>query len=270
MIELLENSELGALAPSRLGNSFIGDEQYSNYVDWVEKNVNATKLPLLASLHSQYDSKISEAEKNKDCATLNWIFTLLDKQRPYRDPTWWWEPQDYLGKRDAYNEFLTPLIAKKDSCIADFNKTWSIDSAKKNDCDYLVQRANDLSKIVGNFADVETKNAISEGKISKLSKGVFDTYTQAIKDAKCEDYFKKKDDATDLIKDILAKRKSDKDKEDADAKAKADELQNALTQKTQIVTSSTLTSSNHPTTNNTKLYLGIGVAVLIGILIIKK
>jgi hypothetical protein len=262
-VDLIENSELGALAPSRLGNSFIGDEQYSNYVDWVEKNVNATKLPLLASLHSQYDSKISEAEKNKDCATLNSIFVTLDKQRPYRDPTWWWEPQDYLGKRDAYNEFLAPLIAKKDNCIADFNKTWAIDSAKKNDCDYLVQRATDLSKIVGNFADVETKNAITEGKISKMSKGVFDTYTQALKDAKCEDYFKKKDDATDDIKKLMEDRKKAKEDEEAKVKSLAQKNTKTNTQ----TQNTTIASSNK---NKIIIGVGVGVGVLITFLILRK
>jgi hypothetical protein len=256
-IELIENSELGALAPSRLGNSFVGDEDYSNF----------TKLGYddkIRYLKNYWDNNVNNAVNSSNCVNINFYLKTLKYNRAVST--------NYgTGEYDAYSSYISEVESKLSNCTNNFRNYWSIDSSKNNDCDYLLQRAKSLADVVGSIAQQETnigKN--TDGAISIIAKSVFDNYAKAIKDANCVEKINKQEDASSEIKDIIAQR----DKAKADEEARLKTLSDA-----KLTTTNTTTDLKKKTnitpialSNNTKLFLGLGlgVAIITTILILRK
>ena len=220
-IDLIEHNELGALSKSRLGNGFI-DDNYSYLIHSVDRN----DIPNYVDI---------DAEKNRQ-NELN--ANILEDARKHVEE-----------KR---------LIRKQNR---DKTKSkWQLDPSKIKDCVYVKGM---IDKIVAE-ASKRYKERTEGGNfnddyyyenILPLKDLIQNEYSKAIQNCGTED------DATDLITDILAKRKADKDKEEADAKAKAEDIAKAKGIPANVLKD--ITNTQEPLTDNKKLFIGAGIIILV-------
>jgi hypothetical protein len=280
-LDLIENSELGALAPSRLGNSFIGDEDYSNFLFGNSQPIvqmqsimfgefATTEATFDNQLRSAYSSKIDDAvnnNKDNDVVYLNNLLVQLRKETPLDQLCIFGCPPEDINKKNkraSYKRFVNSLSPKVDTAINNA-KNWWINDINGKDCDYVIQRTKILADAIGNIAKMETDaGENSDGRVSKSYKEVFDNnYTPAIKNLKCEEKFKAKEDASGDIQRIKAER--EKAKADDEAKVKA--LAQTNTKTNTQTQNTTIASSNK---NKIIIGVGVGIAILTTILILKK
>jgi hypothetical protein len=149
--DMLENSEMGALTSSRLGNKcFVDDDNYSNFCIGKGKKKRCWK-PTWADV-------IKPIAVTNALGITN-ITVLTERQKRERA------------------EFERKKV----------EDAWKLDVTKSGDCDYLRTRLEQLQNTIASESEVYIKDKVAQQRIITPLKQMEVQYKNAISQAKCDE-----------------------------------------------------------------------------------